>query len=384
MVALIGPRQAGKTTLALMLYKAPTRDCVYLDLELPSDLAKLVDPELYLRTHARKLVILDEIQRRPDLFTVLRALVDEDRRPGRFLILGSASGDLLRQSAESLAGRIEYHELTPFLLPEVMSSAGGRSDVARRLWIRGAYPPSYLARSTGASRAWRQSFMRTYLERDLPQLGISTPAPLLGRFWEMLAHSHGQVWNASAIASSLGVSAPTVRRYVDVLSATFIVRQLQPFRRSLKRRLVKAPKTYLRDSGLFHELIRIPDEETLLGHPAAGASWEGFVLEQTLALVPRDWGSCFYRTHAGAELDLVLEPPRGSPIGVEAKLSSSPALTSGSHLALAAIRGRCGYVVIPSARGRRDEPFPLGGGFTALSLPLWIEELRRLTAPRRR
>lgn len=383
-VALLGPRQAGKTTLAMMLQKAPSRDCVYVDLELPSDQAKLVDPEYYLRAHAKKLVILDEIQRLPMIFTVLRALVDEERRPGRFLILGSASGDLLRQSAESLAGRIDYHELTPFLLPEVTTGARGSSETVHRHWLRGGYPLSYLAGSIDSSRAWRRSFIRTYLERDIPQLGINVPAALLGRFWEMIAHWNGQLWNASVLASSLGISAPTVRRYLDILSSTFIVRQLQPLQRSTKKRLVKAPKVYLRDTGMLHEILRIADLDSLLGHPGAGASWEGFVVEQTLSLLPRDWAASFYRSHAGAELDLVLERPGKKPIGVEIKLSTSPRLTAGTHRAFEDTGCERGYVVIPPRGKHSDAAFPLGPRFTALSLPLWIEELKKLGRSRGR
>jgi hypothetical protein len=379
-VALLGPRQCGKTTLARSLQRAVGKPTVYLDLELPSDAARLSDPELYLRSLKSRLVVLDEIQRQPGLFQVLRALVDEDRRPGRYLLLGSASGELLRQSAESLAGRLEYMELTPFLLEEVLNAAGAMSMPAalHRLWLRGGYPLSYLAKSADASRRWRQSFIATYLERDIPQLGLGLPAVQLRRFWEMLAHLSGQIWNASRVASSLGVSAPTARRYLDVLEGTFIARQLQPYHPRSTKRLVKAPKVYLRDTGILHELLRIEDVEALLGHPAAGPSWEGFVIEQTLSRLPRDWSAHFYRTHAGTEIDLVLVRPRGRPIAVEIKLSSAPRITAGTLRGMEELRCERGYVVVPPGHRGDDSPFPIHAHVDVISLPRWIGELARL------
>jgi len=276
-VALIGARQTGKTTLARTLLRRMRGRALLLDLERPSDLGKLAEPELYLEPLADRLVVLDEVQRAPGLFPVLRALIDARRRPGRFLLLGSASPALLRQSAESLAGRVIYHELAPLALHEVGSRNGAR------LWLRGGFPGSYLARSEAASLAWRAAFVTTHLERDLPQLGIRVPAANLRRFWMMLAHAHAQLWNASQIGASLGLTVPTMRHYLDILSATFMVRELPPFHANLKKRLVKTPKVYLRDSGVLHALLGLPSTDALLAHPASGASWEGWVIEQACA-----------------------------------------------------------------------------------------------------
>ena len=304
--ALLGPRQVGKTTLARLMASGMLPDkAVYLDLELPSDLAKLAEPELYLQGHHNRLVVIDEVQRAPELFPLLRALVDQDRRPGRFLLLGSASPELSRFGAESLAGRIIYHELSPFSLDET-----GNDEISR-LWIRGGYPLSFLATSDEESLRWREAFIATYLERDIPQLGIRVPATMLRRFWTMTAHHHGNLWNASAIANALGVSSPAASRYLDILCDTFIVRQLAPFSGNLKKRLVKSPKVYVRDSGLLHALLGIHNHEQLQGHPVVGASWEGMVIEQILAILPTGVESYFYRTSAGAEVDLLLVPRRG-------------------------------------------------------------------------
>ncbi len=381
-VALLGPRQCGKTTLARSLQKAVRKPTVYLDLELPSDRAKLADPELFLRSLRSRLVILDEIQRQPELFTVLRALVDEQRDPGRFLILGSASGELLRQSAETLAGRIEYFELTPFLHDEVGRGTKNRPDrtLLDRLWLRGGFPPSFLASSDEKSRRWRQSLISTYLERDVPQLGINIPAVQLRRFWEILSHLSGQIWNASKVASTLGVTAPTARRYLDILTGTFVARQLLPFQPLSTKRLVKSPKIYLRDTGLLHELLRIPDREGLLGHPAGGHSWEGFVVEQTFSLLPRDWSAYYYRTHAGAELDLVLVRPKGRPIGVEIKLSSAPQVTAGTIAAIEDLGCERCYVCVPPLDKKGEAaPYPVHRKVTVAPLPAWLEELETLT-----
>ena len=282
-VALLGPRQAGKTTLARALADAlPTR-AVYLDLELPSDRAKLSDPELYLSAHEDRLVILDEIQRAPDLFQVLRGIIDQRRRKdiraGEFLLLGSASMDLLQQSAESLAGRIAYLELTPFILPEVQSLGPPAMD---RLWVRGGFPDSYLAADDLASFQWRMAFIQTYLERDVPALGPRVPAETLHRFWRMLAHNQGQLLNAARLAAGLGVSGQTVARYLDILVDLLLVRRLQPWTANLAKRLVRSPKVFVRDSGIVHALLGVTDQEQLLGHPVVGSSWEGFVIENLL------------------------------------------------------------------------------------------------------
>jgi uncharacterized protein len=355
---LIGSRQVGKTTLAKKLLRDLPLKSVYLDLERPSDLAKLGEPELYLESHCDSLVILDEIQRKPDLSPLIRSLVDSDRRPGRFLILGSASPHLIRQSSESLAGRIVYHELPPLSLSEI----GFDRDNTNKIWVRGGYPNSLLAQTEEDSIEWREAFIQTHLERDIPNLGVRTPAHTLRRFWTMLAHFHGQLWNASKVAASLGVSAPSVRNYLDVLQDTFMVRQLPPHHPNVKKRLVKSPKYYLRDSGILHSLLGIRNRDDLLGHPSAGASWEGCAIEQILSLVPRDWRSAFYRTSAGAEIDLLVQAPgRTPPLAVEIKLSLEPKPSRGFWSALSDLGEARGFVVYPG-----DEFYPVGKGVYAL------------------
>ncbi len=316
-VALVGPRQCGKSTVARRIVDRHT-DAVHLDLERPSDLRKLDDAEYYLSRLGDRLVCLDEIQRKPELFPLLRVLVDEDRRPGRFLVLGSASRDLLQQSSETLAGRIIYYELTPFLAGEVCPGVIDETG----LWVRGGYPESILAESDNISMQWRQSFIQTYLERDLAQFGFSLPSTAVRRFWSMLAHTSGQTVNYSKLGQSLGVSHTTVRRWLDVLEATFMVRILPPYEGNIKKRLVKAPKIYVRDSGILHALLELPSHDAVLGHPVAGASWEGFALEQVMAEF-RDCEAFFYRTHKGCELDLILQKGRRKA-GVEFKLNAAP------------------------------------------------------------
>lgn len=340
-VALLGPRQAGKTTLARSVGSSHVNS-LYLDLERPSDLAKLADPELFLSRHADQLVVLDEIQRQPDLFPVLRALIDENRRPGRFLLLGSASPQLLRQTSESLAGRISFHELAPFDVSEIKPK---KADVGV-FWLRGGYPLSWLAESDEASLAWRESFIITHLERDIPAFGIRIPGPTLHRFWRMLAHLHGQMWNASRLASGFGVSAPTVQHYLEILEATYMVRRLPPLHVNLGKRLVKSPKIYLRDSGLLHALLGIRSLDELAGHPVVGPSWEGWVLEQIAQLLSPQWRLSFYRTATGAEMDVVAE--RGERrIGFEIKLSSAPSLSKGFWSAMKDLQLEQAYVVAP-------------------------------------
>lgn len=304
-VGLIGPRQVGKTTLALTL--AESRPSLYLDLESQTDRAKLSDPELFLKAHEDKLVILDEIHRLPELFPTLRGLIDQGRQKGkrtaRFLILGSASIDLLKQSSESLAGRIEYIELGPLSLLEVES----KENTAHQLWLRGGFPDSYLASSDSDSFHLRRSFIHTYLERDIPQFGLRIPAETLERFWTMLAHNQGTLLNASRLACNLSVSAPTITHYISLLVDLLLVRRLSPYYTNISKRLVKSPKTYVRDSGLVHALLGIQDAIELAGHPVVGSSWEGFVIENLLAAAPEHIKPSFYRTTAGAEIDLLLE-----------------------------------------------------------------------------
>lgn len=314
--ALIGPRQSGKTTLARQILSPDAPG--YFDLEDPRSLARLAEPMTALEA-LRGVVVIDEVQRRPEIFQALRVLADRRPSRARFLVLGSACPDLLRQSSETLAGRVETVTLGGFGLGELGVSA------LRRLWRRGGFPPSYLARSEHESFVWREQFVRTYLERDVPQLGISIPAPTLRRFWTMLAHYHGGIWNAADAARSLGVSEPTARRYLDLLTGLFMVRQLQPWHENLKKRQVKSPKVYLRDTGLLHALLGLDTERVLLSHPKAGASWEGYAIEEALRAVRHD-EAYFWATHGGAELDLLLFS-RGRRYGVEAKFQDAPRLT---------------------------------------------------------
>lgn len=333
-VGLIGPRQVGKTTLAHRIAEAGS--ALYLDLESSADRVRLADPRLFLRQYADRLVVIDEIHRAPELFSELRGLIDAGRRSGkrtgRFLLLGSASTDLLRQSSESLAGRIEYVPLHPL---DVLEAAPDEEAVAR-LWLRGGFPDSLLAASDADSFAYRQNFIATYLERDIPQFSPGRiPAATLERLWQMLAHGQGTLMNASALAASLSVSPPMAARYVDLLVDLLLVRRLPPFRTNTRKRLVKSPKAYVRDSGLVHALLGLEDARAVAGHPVAGASWEGFVIDNLLAAAPRRTAASFYRTAAGAEVDLVLElPGRPAPWVVEIKHGLSPRLTRGFHHAL--------------------------------------------------
>ena len=353
-VGILGSRQVGKTTLAKIIQKTKKK-AAYLDLELPSDQNKLQEPELYLSQFADSLVIIDEIQRMPTLFPLLRALVDQKRIAGRFLILGSASPQLTKQASESLAGRIVYHELTPFSISEV-----GYTNI-NRLWLRGGYPNSYLSEDDETSFGWREAFIKTYLEMDLPQLGIQIPAMQIRRFWTMLAHFNGQLWNASQIALSLGVSAPTVRSYLDILEETFIVKRLLPYHINLKKRLVKSPRVYMQDSGLLHTLLGNRRSEDLQSHPSLGSSWEGFVIEQIIRLIPQSWQIFFYRTIAGAEIDLLLIDDKNNPIAVETKYSASPKVQKGFWIAYHDLSCVKGFVVYPGL-----ETFPLSNNVWAL------------------
>lgn len=369
-VALLGPRQCGKSTLAGSLLKS--RRARYLDLERPSDRAKLDDPEAFFGMQRGRLVCLDEVQRAPELFPVLRSVLDESGKKGRLLILGSASPDLIRQSSESLAGRISYLELTPFLLREVESGGGGREAILRRLWTRGGFPRSYLAGSEAASFRWREDFIRTFLERDIPQLGIRIPARTLRRFWMMCAHTHGQMLNSSRLGQALGLSHTTVRSYVDLLEQTYLLRVLPPFEANVRKRLIRSPKVYIRDSGLLHALLDIPSAESLLGHPVYGASWEGLVLENVFASLGRGWRSGFYRTAARTELDLVLERG-GKRVAVECKASTAPKVARGFWTALQELKIDKAFVVAPVA-----EPYPLRKGALVLPLRELVSRLGRL------
>lgn len=336
--AILGPRQCGKTTLAKS-WIGKRGEFVYLDLELPSDLVKLQEPEDFLKRCAGKIVCLDEIQRVPELFPVLRSLCDLTNAPGQFLVLGSASPDLLCQSSESLAGRIGYLELTPFIESEV-------NEVNQeKLWLRGGFPKSFLAPSDKLSRLWLDSFVQTFLERDIPQLGIRVPSMTLRNFWQMCAHYHGEIWNHSKIAASLGVTGKSVAHYLSILSDAYMLRILHPYVSNIKKRLVKSPRIYLRDTGILHRLLDINSRSALDGHPVKGHSWESYVIEQIAAAVP-DAELFFYRTSAGAEIDLIVKHD-GKTYAVEMKSSTSPKLKKGFRIAIDDIKPDRVWVAAP-------------------------------------
>jgi uncharacterized protein len=344
-VALLGPRQCGKTTLAREFVAADSLN--YFDLEDPASLARLSQPDLALRP-LRGLVVIDEVQRHPELFPLLRVLADRRPLPARFLILGSAAPELLRQSSETLAGRIEAVPLEGLRLLDLASGAQSRH------WIRGGFPLAYTARSEGDSVAWRRQFLQTFLERDLPQLGVQIPAAALNRFWHMVAHYHGQIWNAADLARSLAVNESTVRRYLDLFTGVFMVRQLQPWFENLGKRQVKAPKVYIRDSGLLHTLLDISTARDLALHPKVGASWEGYAIEEVIkALQPE--ASYYWATHGGAEIDLLLFKG-GRRIGIECKRTDAPTLTPSMRIALEDLKLSELKVVYPGDRRYRLAP----------------------------
>ena len=370
-MALIGPRQVGKTTLALDI--AGKSEALYLDLESRADRAKLAEPALFLRSYEDRLVILDEIHRTPELFSELRGLIDQGRRrgrrTGRFLILGSASIDLLRQSGESLAGRIEYVDLNPLDVLETGEDDGSLNS----LWVRGGFPDSFLARDDEDSLAFRDGFIRTYLERDVQQFGWQIPAETLERLWVMLAHSQGTLLNVSKLASGLSISARTVSGYIDLLARLLLVRRLRPFYANVKKRLVRSPKIYVRDSGIVHALLDIHDHNSLAGHPVIGASWEGFVIENLLCAAPERTMASFYRTAAGAEIDLVLELPGSrAPWAVEIKRSSGGALGKGFRNAVKDLRPERCFVVTAET-----ERYPLAEGVETIGLREMASILRK-------
>ena len=350
-VALLGPRQAGKTTLALETAKSIDRPAIYLDLESEQDRAKLAQSELYLADHVDELVILDEVHRAPGLFPVLRGLIDRNRRAGRrtgqYLLLGSVSLDLLKQSGETLAGRIAYLQLAPFNLLET------RHLSADTLWVRGGFPESLLAPSAARSLRWRQDFIRTYLERDILQFSPRIAAETLRRFWGMLAHHQGGLLNAAQFARNLGVDAKTTAAYLDLLVDLLLVRRLPPWQANLGKRLVKAPKVYVRDSGLVHALLAIPDKETLLAHPVVGQSWECFVVENLLNCAPEGVQGYFYRSSGGAEIDLVLAWPGGDLWAIEIKRSLAPKVERGFHAACTDLKPVRKLVIYPGAESYR-------------------------------
>lgn len=345
-VALLGPRQCGKTTLARRIARAREGPVERFDLEDPVDLARLDAPLMALED-LRGLVVIDEIQRKPQLFEILRVLADRPRRRARFLVLGSASPHLVRGVSETLAGRVQFVEMAGFDLTEV------RAERFRELWLRGGFPTSFLAATEARSLAWREGFIRTFLERDVPQLGISIPAVTLRRFWTMVAHYHGQIWNSAELARSLSTSEPTARRYLDILAGAYVVRQMPPWFENIAKRQVKAPKVYIRDSGLLHALLSLRTRRSLMGHPKYGASWEGFALEQVLS-VARPPEAYFWGTHGGAELDLFFVTD-GKRLGFEFKCSDAPRLTKSMRVAVEDLRLDRLLVVYPGRRSYRLE-----------------------------
>ncbi len=361
-VGIIGARQVGKTTLAHQVADQMPGEVSFFDLESPEDLARLSDPMLGLK-ELSGLVVMDEIQRLPDLFPVLRVLVDQPTNAARFLILGSASPDLLRQSSETLAGRIIYHELHPLSVIET-----GMQEY-RKLWLRGGFPRSFLARTHPLSEQWRKGFIKTFLERDIPQLGFNTSSITLRRFWTMLAHYHGQVFNASEIGRSLVVAHVTTRHYLDILTSALVVRQLQPWFENISKRQIKAPKIYFSDSGLLHSLLSIGTAIELEGHPKVGASWEGFVIEQLILLLGLDYSDCyFWGTYSGAELDLFFI--RGqSRIGIEIKRTTAPRFTASMHGAMETLGLTHLYIIHAG-----DHSFALADRVRAVSFSQLLDE----------
>ena len=361
-VALIGPRQVGKTTLACGICEE--QDALYLDLEDRDDREKLSTPRLFLEQYEDRLVVLDEVHRAPELFQTLRGIIDRGRhkgkRTGRFLVLGSAAIDLLRQSGETLAGRIEYVDMHPLDITEV----GTADNAVNRLWIRGGFPDSYLAKSNEHSFNLRKNFIRTYLERDVFQFGLRIPATTLESLWMMLSHGQGSLLNCSNLASSLSLSAPTVAKYIDLLVELLLVRKLRPYHANVGKRLVKSPKVYVRDSGLLHALLGIGDFNGLCGHPVVGGSWEGFVIENLLSDLPPRTRSSFYRTSGGAEIDLVLEfPAKPETWAIEIKRALSAKPGKGFYQACEDIHPHKGYVVYAG-----EERYPISEGIDAISL----------------
>ncbi len=362
-VVLLGPRQSGKTTLAVAK-KNQLENAYYLDLELPSAQRQLDDPEAFLLAHRHQLVILDEVQRFPELFSVLRGIIDLRRRDGetagQYLLLGSASGVLLQQTSESLAGRVAQLELTPFQLREVLSRGAACADM-NSLWIRGGFPLSWMATDDAASLTWREMFISTYLDKDIPALGPRIPATTLRRLWTMLAHNQGELLDQSKLAASLAISGQTVNRYIDLLCDLMLVRRLPAWIGNVGKRLVRSPKVYVRDSGIVHALLGLQDFDAVLSHPVAGASWEGFVIEQLIAAAPQAQAS-FYRTSHGAEADLILTFRSGETVVIEVKRSSAPKVSKGYYLAATDVGATRKLLVAPV-----DNSFPMKDGIEVMN-----------------
>ncbi len=366
-VGIIGPRQVGKTTLARRLVKDSGHNAIFLDMENPEALAQLSEPSLFLRSQQDKLVVLDEVQRKPEIFPLLRVLIDEKRTAGRFLILGSASPELLRQSSESLAGRISYHELAPLIFNEL---DGEELSQLQKLHLRGGFPPSFLAASDSASSRWRTQFLRTYTERDLPMLGFAPDPPLALRFLQMVASAHAQIWNAQAFGKSLGLTHPTVNKYRDFLENAFLLRVLKPYHSNLKKRLVKSPKVYIRDSGLLHNLLRTDSYESLLAQAWSGFSWEGFAIENILQAMPDYLEPYFVRTHEGAEIDLLLTKNDQPFIAIEIKFTNAPKLPKGFVFLIDELETPHNFIITPSG-----DRYPKRENVEAISLGGFLEWL---------
>ncbi len=372
-IAILGPRQVGKTTLAHEIGKRLVdKESSYLDLERDSDLVKLDDPEDYLTRFNNKLLIIDEVQRKTDLFTTLRSLIDERKRNGErgghFILLGSASRDLMQHSSETLAGRIQYLELSPFTVPEIWQPASKQSTL-ESLWLRGGFPDSFLAQTNEESWDWRTHFIASYVERDIPLMGPRISSVRMRRLWSMLAHLNGQQVNLSNLGKNLEVDHKTIRTYIDLLADFYMVRYLLPWSGNAKKRLVKSPKVYLRDSGLLHRLLQVPDIDTLLGHPGVGASWEALVVENIITNLPDTWQFSYYRNATGAEIDLVMEGPGNSTVAVEIKRSSSPKVSHRFHSACEDINATHKLVIY----GGSDR-FSLGKNTEAIGLTCFLSE----------
>jgi len=363
-IALLGPRQCGKSSLARHLF-SKRKNVIYIDAEKPSDLLKISEPEIFFNHHRNKLICIDEIQRLPGIFQALRSIIDERKTNGQFLLLGSASPELLKQTSESLAGRIVYYELSPFLLPEV-SKKDVKNETLMSYWLRGGFPRSFLASDEATSMQWRKNFIRTFLEKDIPQLGITIPAAALHRLWMMCAHHHGQLLNTSQLGNSLGLSHTTIRNYIELFSQTFVIRTLPPYYTNTAKRITKTAKIYIRDSGLLHALLNIETMNDLLGHPIYGHSWEGMVIENIIQSLP-DWDAAFYRTATGVEIDLILTKGR-KKIAVECKASSAPEITKGFWVALEDIKAEEAWIIAPVY-----EPYPLKKNVMVSSLHHFLQ-----------
>lgn len=372
--ALLGPRQVGKTTLALTVGAIMNKETSYLDLQSDSDFNKLTDAEAFLKRFDGKLLIIDEVQRKPDLFRLLRGVIDERKRKGestgQFLLLGSASRDLLQQSSETLAGRIRYLELSPFTVAELIQNQGKEFNLST-FWLRGGFPDSYLASSDVESWNWRSDFISTYMERDLPMMGVGIQPAQLKRFWKMLAHYNGNQINLSELGRSLELSHTTIKSHLDILTQFYMVRQLQPWSGNIKKRLVKSPKIYLRDTGILHSLHNISNEELLMNHPSMGASWEGLVTESILSVLDNRWSFSYYRTATRQEIDLVLESPEGEVWAIEIKCASAPRLGRGFCEACKDIGAIHKWIV-----NANNDQYPLNDGVEVIGLMQFLEVLK--------